>query len=171
MFSVFNGYNSGGLLLYNYVICAFSGYFLYSLGSVLLLFLCYRVPYCYSPYVFAVFLVVVVFTMFLSLFFCRVFSGVDEFFSGFVPVGTPLYICFLVCLAESISYVIRPIVLILRPFINISLGCFGAASLCGLCFVSWLWFFVLFFLFFYEVFVAVVHWYIVTSILSFSEEH
>lgn len=74
-----------------------------------------------------------------------------------MPVGTPLYICPLVCIAETISYIIRPLVLILRPFINISLGCLGAVSVCKLCFTSFMWIFVLLVLFFYEVFVAVVH--------------
>eukprot|EP00108_Taenia_solium_P011610 TsM_000335100 transcript=TsM_000335100 gene=TsM_000335100 len=42
-------------------------------------------------------------------------------FWSLIPVGTPIYICPLVCVAESISYIIRPVVLILRPFINIRL--------------------------------------------------
>ncbi|KAL5962886.1 ATP synthase subunit a, partial [Taenia solium] len=43
------------------------------------------------------------------------------FFRFFIPVGTPMYICPLLCIAELISYIIHPIVLILRPFTNISL--------------------------------------------------
>nr|WBW05714.1 ATP synthase subunit 6 [Echinococcus granulosus]WBW05716.1 ATP synthase subunit 6 [Echinococcus granulosus]WBW05718.1 ATP synthase subunit 6 [Echinococcus granulosus]WBW05724.1 ATP synthase subunit 6 [Echinococcus granulosus]WBW05726.1 ATP synthase subunit 6 [Echinococcus granulosus] len=138
---------------------------------VLFWFLVYRLPYCYSFYLFFVFLFGVVFVMFVSLFMCRVFSNVNSFFASFVPLGTPLYICFIVCVAESISYVIRPIVLILRPFINISLGCFGAVALGNLCFVSCWWVLILVLLFFYEVFVASIHWFIVSSILDFSVDH
>nr|QCP68151.1 ATP synthase F0 subunit 6 [Fimbriaria fasciolaris] len=171
MFSVFNNFNSIIAFIYSNIICIFSYYYLLILSIGVFLFLSYRIPYCYSPFLFSVFLLTVVFSSFVSLFFRRIFDNVHEFFSSFVPVGTPLYICPLVCVAETISYIIRPIVLILRPFINISLGCFGAVALCNLCFNSWVWFLVLFVLFFYEVFVAVVHWYIVTSILSFSVDH
>ena len=171
MFSTFNNYSSILSYLYNGVVFVFSYYYLWVLTCVLVLFLCYRIPYCYSPFLFSIFLLIVVFRAFVSLFFRRLSIDIKEFFSSFVPVGTPMYICPLVCIAESISYIIRPVVLILRPFINIRLGCFGAVALCKLCFNSWVWFIVLFILFFYEVFVAVVHWYIVTRILSFSIDH
>lgn len=171
MFNVYNGYSSICSFLYKNIIIVFSYYYLFILSCVLFLFLSYRIPYCYSPFLFSTFLVVIVFRSFMSLFFGRLFSNVKEFFSRFVPVGTPIYICPLVCVAETISYIIRPVVLILRPFINIRLGCLGAVALCKLCFSSWLWILVLFILFFYEVFVAVVHWYIVTRILSFSINH
>lgn len=157
MFSVYNNCNSILSLLYNKIIIVFSYYYLFVLGCVLFLFLLYRVPYCYSPFLFSVFLLVVVFRAFVSLFLCRLSSSMKIFFSRFVPVGTPGYICPVVCVAETISYIIRPVVLILRPFINIRLGCFGAVSLCKLCFVSWWFVLVLFILFFYEVFVAMVH--------------
>ena len=166
-----NNYNSIFSFLYKYIICVFSYYYLLVLSAVFLLFLRYRIPYCYRPYLFSIFLLIVVFSMFVSLFFRRLLCKLKEFFSRFIPAGTPIYICPLVCIAETISYIIRPLVLILRPFIKISLGCFGAVALCNLCFVNMFWFFVLFILFFYEVFVAVVHWYIVTSILSFSIDH
>lgn len=171
MFNIYNNYSSVFSILYKNIITIFSYYYLLILSCVLILFLSYRVPYCYRPFLFSVFLVVVVFRAFISLFSSRLFDSTKEFFSSFVPVGTPMYICPLVCVAETISYIIRPIVLILRPFINIRLGCLGAVSLCKLCFKSWVWILVLFILFFYEVFVAVVHWYIVTSILSFSVDH
>lgn len=171
MFYIFNNYSFIFSCLYNYIICVFSYYYLLILSCVFLLFLSYRLPYCYSPFLFSVFLVVVVFSSFMSLFFSRLLLKINAFFAGFIPVGTPAYICPLVCLAESISYIIRPLVLILRPFINITLGCLGAVALSNLCFSSFVWFIVLVILFFYEVFVAVVHWYIVTSILSFSIDH
>nr|BBB87237.1 ATP synthase subunit 6 [Moniezia sp. MN-2015] len=171
MFMLFSGYKCILSLLCNSIAYMFSYYYAFLLSSVLLLFLCYRIPYCYSPYVFAVFLVVVVFGLFLTLFVDRVVSDTSEFFSTFIPVGTPFYICPLVCLAESISYVIRPVVLILRPFINISLGCFGGIAICSLSFLHYLWVLCLLILFLYEVFVAIVHWYIVASILAFSISH
>lgn len=164
-------YNSISSFLYKYIICTFSYYYLLILCLAFLLFLSYRIPYCYRPYLFSIFLLTVVFRMFISLFFRRLLFKLNEFLSSFVPAGTPLYICPIVCLAETIRYIIRPLVLILRPFINISLGCFGAVALCNLCFVKYFWLVVLFILFFYEVFVAVVHWYIVTRILAFSIDH
>nr|AWF71546.1 ATP synthase subunit 6 [Echinococcus granulosus]AWW04059.1 ATPase subunit 6 [Echinococcus granulosus sensu lato genotype G7]AWW04515.1 ATPase subunit 6 [Echinococcus granulosus sensu lato genotype G7]AWW04527.1 ATPase subunit 6 [Echinococcus granulosus sensu lato genotype G7]WBW05732.1 ATP synthase subunit 6 [Echinococcus granulosus] len=166
--------NDFGSLMGRFYVLVLKGasyYYFVLLMLVLFWFLVYRLPYCYSFYLFFVFLFGVVFVMFVSLFMCRVFSNVNSFFSSFVPLGTPLYICFIVCVAESISYVIRPIVLILRPFINISLGCFGAVALGNLCFVSCWWVLILVLLFFYEVFVASIHWFIVSSILDFSVDH
>nr|UFQ88662.1 ATP synthase F0 subunit 6 [Divaricobothrium sp. LRP 10377] len=171
MVLVFNNYFSSLSLLYTNVVGIFSYYYLASIASVLSLFLVYRFPYCYSPFLFIAFLVVVVFSCFIALFLRRLAASYQEFFSGFVPVGTPLYICPLVCLAETISYLIRPFVLVFRPFINISLGCFGAAALGGFCFVNWACLLIVGVVFFYEVFVALVHWFIVTNILSFSVDH
>nr|AWD28812.1 ATPase subunit 6 [Echinococcus granulosus] len=158
-------------LVYMLVFGRVSYYYFVLLALVLMWFMVYRLPYCYSVYLFSVFLFGVVFVMFVSLFMCRIFNNVNGFFACFVPLGTPLWICFLVCLAESISYVIRPVVLVLRPFINISLGCFGAVALGNLCFVNCWWGLVLVGLFFYEVFVVLIHWYIVSSILDFSVDH
>lgn len=171
MFSVFRKLNSLCSIIYKNFILSFSYYYLSGLMGVFLLFLSYRIPYCYSPYLFSIFLIVFVFRMFISLFLRRLFDKFNIFFRKFIPTGTPMLICPLVCLAETIRFIIRPVVLILRPFINIRLGCFGTVALCNLCFNRWLLGLVLFLLFFYEVFVAVVHWYIVTSILSFSIDH
>lgn len=168
---MFNGYSYIFSLLYSRVLCVFSYYYAFLISGVLMLFLFYRVPYCYSPYLFAVLLVIVVFGLFLVLFISRVVDSIDEFFSRFIPVGTPFYICPLVCLAESISYMIRPIVLILRPFINIRLGCVGSVTIGFLSFLHWSWVVCLLFIFLYELFVAIVHWYIVVRILSFSIDH
>nr|YP_009327975.1 ATP synthase F0 subunit 6 [Cladotaenia vulturi]APC62895.1 ATP synthase F0 subunit 6 [Cladotaenia vulturi] len=171
MFSVFNGFNSMVSCIYNYVVYMFSYYHLTVLLSILFTFLVYRFPYCYSLYIFVTILIIMIFSMFLSMFFSRIICDINGFFSCFIPVGTPIYICLLVCLAEAISYIIRPIVLILRPFINISLGCIGAVYLGSLCLSSMFCYVLLCVLFFYEVFVALVHWYIVISILSFSIDH
>nr|UFQ89178.1 ATP synthase F0 subunit 6 [Acanthobothrium sp. MZUSP 7998] len=171
MFYIFNNISSVLSMLYTSLVGMFSYYYLSFLTIVLMLFLSYRFPYCYSPFLFSVFLIVVVFSGFMSLFLRRLFGDLNEFFSSFVPVGTPLYICHLVCLAETISYLIRPFVLIFRPFINVSLGCFGAVALGNFCFVNSFWFIILGFVFFYEVFVALVHWFIVANILAFSVDH
>nr|UFQ88446.1 ATP synthase F0 subunit 6 [Rhinebothrium sp. LRP 10407] len=157
--------------LYYNVIGMFSYYYAFILSVTLLVFLTYRFPYCYSPFIFVVFLFFLVFGGFCSLFLRRILCDPANFFSGFVPVGTPLYICPLVCIAETISYLIRPFVLIFRPFINVSLGCFGAVALSNFCFTSYTWIVLLFLVFFYEVFVALVHWFIVSNILSFSVDH
>nr|YP_009049021.1 ATP synthase F0 subunit 6 [Taenia arctos]BAP10794.1 ATP synthase subunit 6 [Taenia arctos] len=171
MFSNVNDLSSLMVFINKFILGDVKYYYLGILSWVLFLFLCYRLPYCFSPYLFGVFLISVVFSCFVSFFLSRIFCSVNLFFSSLIPVGTPIYICPLVCIAESVSYIIRPIVLILRPFINISLGCFGAIELGSLSLVSGWWCIVIFFLFFYEVFVALVHWFIVTSILAFSVDH
>nr|UFQ89226.1 ATP synthase F0 subunit 6 [Anindobothrium anacolum]UFQ89238.1 ATP synthase F0 subunit 6 [Anindobothrium anacolum] len=171
MFFSFNNYFSGVSVLYSSIVQLFSYYYLFLLLFTLGIFVSYRFPYCYSPLLFIVFLLCVVFSGFVALCSRRLLLDSIEFFSGFVPVGTPLYICPLVCIAETISYIIRPFVLVFRPFINISLGCFGAVALGNFCFSSWAWFIILGFVFFYEVFVALVHWFIVANILSFSVDH
>nr|QXU59721.1 ATP synthase F0 subunit 6 [Adenocephalus pacificus] len=168
---IFGGYFSLLSLLYTRILNLYSHYYLVILGGVLILFLGYRFPYTYSPFFFAVILMCYVFFCFVSLLLTRLTDSPREFFSGFVPVGTPLYICPLVCCAETISYIIRPFVMIFRPFINLSLGCFGAVAVGGFCVSNWWWLIILSLVFFYEVFVALVHWYIVTSILSFSVDH
>ena len=134
MFNTFNNFNSLCSVLYKSLISMFSYYYLICLLRVLLLFMGYRIPYCYRPFFFSIFLVVLVFRAFVSLFVRRLFGNFNVFFRQFIPAGTPIYICPLVCLAETIRFVIRPIVLILRPFINISLGCFGVVAICKLCF-------------------------------------
>nr|UFQ89202.1 ATP synthase F0 subunit 6 [Anthocephalum cf. caira DJM-2021] len=171
MFLNFNNYSSVLSYMYSGVVQLFSYYYLVVVSCILLFFLLYRFPYCYSPFLFIAFLLTIVFSSFMALFLRRAFVNYEEFFSGFVPVGTPLYICPLVCLAETISYFIRPFVLVFRPFINISLGCFGAAAIGGFCFTGSAWIVLLVIVFFYEVFVALVHWFIVTNILSFSVDH
>nr|BAP10842.1 ATP synthase subunit 6 [Taenia sp. MZH:127052] len=171
MFGNVNDFSSLMVLINKFILGDVAYYYFSVLGWVLFLFLCYRLPYCYSPYLFSVILISVVFSCFVSFFLSRICYNVDLFFSSFIPVGTPIFICPLVCIAELISYIIRPIVLILRPFINISLGCFGAIALGNLSLVSSWWCSVIFILFFYEVFVALVHWFIVTSILAFSVDH
>nr|UFQ89070.1 ATP synthase F0 subunit 6 [Rhodobothrium cf. paucitesticulare DJM-2021]UFQ89118.1 ATP synthase F0 subunit 6 [Rhodobothrium cf. paucitesticulare DJM-2021] len=167
----FSNYSSIISFLYTTVVQMFSYYYLLVATCILGVFLMYRFPYCYSPLFFVVFLLTIVFSSFMSLFLRRIFNDYQTFFAGFIPVGTPIYICPVVCIAETISYLIRPFVLIFRPFINIGLGCAGAAALGNLFMVNSVWMLVLCFLFFYELFVALVHWFIVSNILAFSVDH
>nr|YP_010286152.1 ATP synthase F0 subunit 6 [Hydatigera sp. XHPW10]UKS07990.1 ATP synthase F0 subunit 6 [Hydatigera sp. XHPW10] len=172
MFNLINDFSSFVCTIYNKIINGSIVYYYLSIILwTMLLFLSYRFPYCYSPWLFVAYLGGIIFVCFISLCLTRLLGDVNTFFASFVPLGTPLFICPLVCIAELISYVIRPFVLILRPFINISLGCFGAVFVGGLVNINWWWFIVLIALFFYEVFVALVHWFIVLSILLFSEDH
>nr|YP_009517328.1 ATP synthase F0 subunit 6 [Digramma interrupta]AXO78679.1 ATP synthase F0 subunit 6 [Digramma interrupta] len=168
---IFGGYSSLLSLIYIRILDLYSYYYLVILSSVMILFLSYRFPYVYSPFFFVIILASYVFFCFVSLLLTRLCVSPRNFFNNFVPVGTPLYICPLVCCAETVSYIIRPFIMIFRPFINLSLGCFGAVALGQFCVINWWWLVVLAVVFFYEVFVALVHWYIVTSILSFSVNH
>lgn len=125
---------------------------------ILLAFLCLRFPYMYGMGGFGVFIMLRIFPLFLSLFLSRLFDGaVKDFFRGFVPIGTPLWIAPFVCLAETLRYLVRPVVLMIRPFVNLSIGALGGAVLGGISFSrNWVVLFLIA-LFFYEVFVALVH--------------
>nr|YP_009467181.1 ATP synthase F0 subunit 6 [Artyfechinostomum sufrartyfex]YP_010461007.1 ATP synthase F0 subunit 6 [Artyfechinostomum malayanum]APX55330.1 ATP synthase F0 subunit 6 [Artyfechinostomum sufrartyfex]ARH10829.1 ATP synthase F0 subunit 6 [Artyfechinostomum sufrartyfex]UUF68160.1 ATP synthase F0 subunit 6 [Artyfechinostomum malayanum] len=155
---------TGGLGDEFYRICLFG-----LLSSFLLL----RVPYIYGMSGFGLFIIISIFPLFLSLFISRIVdNGPASFFSGFVPPGTPLWIAPFVCLAETLSYIVRPIVLMIRPFVNLTIGALGGVAIASLGFKFGVWIIgFLFLLFFYEVFVALVHWFIVCNILSFSEDH
>nr|ACB31848.1 ATPase 6 [Opisthorchis viverrini] len=135
-------------------------------------FMSLRLPYFYGMGGFILFIFFVVSPLFCGLFFSRVLDGgLSRFVSCFVPIGVPVWIAPFVCLAESLSYVVRPVVLMMRPFVNLSAGALGGYAVGALCFINYWVVVFLVLLFFYEVFVAVVHWFIVYSILSFSEDH
>uniref|UniRef100_A0AAU7ANJ3 ATP synthase F0 subunit 6 n=1 Tax=Gyrodactylus pseudorasborae TaxID=3032919 RepID=A0AAU7ANJ3_9PLAT len=140
---------------------------------VLFEFMTYRIPGVFDVHYFIVFLLIVLIPYFLSLFTSRIVCDWEEFFCSFTPVGAPIAIAPFVCIAEGISYIVRPLVLILRPFLNLTIGAFGALSLGG--FISSsinpLIFVLFIFIFFYEIFVSLVHWFIVTNILIFSIDH
>lgn len=171
MFRWYCGVSSVVVLIYRRIIGGFSWYYLIALITVLGCFLSYRGPYAFSPFFFVFFLWVSLMSCFSGLFLCRLLNGYLGFISSFIPVGTPLWICPLVCLAETISYFIRPLVLMLRPFINIGLGCVGMAVIGGFSIVNYWVLIAMIVIFFYELFVATVHWFIVSSILSFSIDH
>nr|UDU84945.1 ATP synthase F0 subunit 6 [Orientocreadium sp. HS] len=138
---------------------------------LLLSFLMLRLPYIFGLSGFGVHLVFFISPLFISLFFCRFGASANAFFCSFVPSGTPLWIAPFVCLAETLSYLVRPVVLMIRPFVNLSMGSIGGYVLGAMSMANKLVLVALLFLFFYEVFVAVVHWFIVCNILSFSEDH
>lgn len=62
------------------------------------------------------------------------------------------------CLAETLSYIVRPVVLLIRPFVNLTIGSLGgvAIGVLGLKYGFGIFIFLIV-LFFYEVFVALVH--------------
>ena len=131
-----------------------------------------RFPFSYGLLGFSETIFLLVFPLFFSLFLCRVVNFLS-FSASFVPEGSPQSMAFFVRFAELISYFIRPFVLMLRPYLNLSLG-----SL--VCHFVWsylysglgvLYLFLGLLLFFYEVFVTIVHWYIVNQILFVSEDH
>nr|BDB04336.1 ATP synthase F0 subunit 6 [Fasciola gigantica] len=158
------GFVSGGWGDYLYRLCLF---------FLLCCFLHLRLPYLYGLMGFGLFLVFMVAPLFLALFLGRLVDvGLFSFFSGFVPLGTPLWIAPFVCLAETLSYIVRPVVLLIRPFVNLTIGSLGgvAIGVLGLKYGFGIFIFLVV-LFFYEVFVALVHWFIVCNILSFSEDH
>lgn len=136
MFTKFNSVTSVFSLIYTSIINIYSYFYFLPLLLLFSTFLIYRFPYLYSPYIFFALLVMVLFGMFISMFLFRLFTKPKEFFSSLLPAGTPMYIGPLVVMAETISYVIRPVVLIFRPYINIRLGCFGAMAMGKFCVVN-----------------------------------
>nr|UKQ56143.1 ATP synthase F0 subunit 6 [Gyrodactylus sp. FZ-2021] len=140
---------------------------------VLFVFVLFRVPAIFDVFYFVIFLVSLLLPYFFSLFMSRLVNNSTEFFASFTPVGAPLVIAPFVCIAEGISYVVRPFVLALRPFLNLTIGAFGALAVGGFFSSSFSLIILLLFilLFFYEIFVCLVHWFIVTNILIFSIDH
>lgn len=144
--------------------------FHWRLFALFLSFLSLRLPYVFGVRGFALVIVMVVFFLYLSLFLGRL-ANVGEFFARFVVEGTPEGIASFICLADTLRYYVRPLVLMLRPFVNLRVGgTLGGASASYVWCNSWVIWGVCV-LFFYEVFVALVHWFIVCRILSFSEKH
>nr|YP_011003939.1 ATP synthase F0 subunit 6 [Dactylogyrus simplex]WPS93117.1 ATP synthase F0 subunit 6 [Dactylogyrus simplex] len=138
---------------------------------LLCIFLTLRVPYIYSAFGFLSFIFIAISPLFLSLFVSRFNNGFNIFFASLVPPATPLWIAPFVGLAETISYIVRPAVLMIRPFLNITIGSLGAAACAGYVAPYPPLLALSAFLFFYEVFVAMVHWFIVVNILGFSVDH
>nr|AXR86360.1 ATP synthase F0 subunit 6 [Lamellodiscus spari] len=148
-----------------------SNWFNLVLCFLLINFLLLRMPTIYGSLGFFVFVFCSIFPLFFGFLYSRLEFSVLEFFSSLIPANTPLWIAPLVGLAETISYIVRPFVLIIRPFLNITIGILGSNALSSFCLNNNILILGLIFLFFYEVFVAVVHWFIVANILLFSRDH
>lgn len=135
---------------------------------MLLCFFSVRVPYLFGfPGLFG-FLIFWILPLVLALILTRVLSDFLGLISSFVPSGTPGFTVSFVCWLETIRFIIRFLVLFLRPFVNLGAGVMImfrlSYSSLGLVWpVS-----IMFGVFFYECFIAMVHWYIVCNILSFS---
>jgi len=136
-------------------------------------FLLYRIPRTFDVFFFSSYLIIVLLPYFMSLVSRRIIKNWEEFFARFTPIGAPIGIAPFVSIAEGISYIVRPFVLILRPFLNLTIGAFGALSVGRYLRTSLSPVVILLFtfLFFYEIFVRVVHWFIVRNIIIFSIDH
>nr|AFI44209.1 ATPase subunit 6 [Schistosoma japonicum] len=146
----------------------------YSLSLFILIFVfaIVRFPYVYGMFDYGLCLIVLIMPLFISLFFSRLFCAFGLFVSSFIPVGCPIYLAPFVCIIGLISFIIRPVVLLVRPFVNISAGVYFGVFVGNLCFAINYFIFVIFFvLFVYEIFVALMHWFIVQEILKFSVDH
>nr|YP_626442.1 ATP synthase F0 subunit 6 [Schistosoma spindale]AAZ57329.1 ATP synthase F0 subunit 6 [Schistosoma spindale] len=139
---------------------------------IMLGFILTRCPYIFSILGFVSFLFVLIIPLYMSLVLSRIDDSIMNFFASFIPDGSPMWILPFIPHIEILSYVIRPVVLLLRPFINISVGTYLGIMIGSLCFsFSGYLLIVLIFLFIYEVFIVFVHWFIVEEILKFSVLH
>nr|BAV81464.1 ATP synthase F0 subunit 6 [Schistosoma mattheei] len=134
-----------------------------------------RCPYIYGYIGFILILFVLVIPLYLCLVFTRFYTSVSSFFADMIPQGSPLWILPFIPHVELISFIIRPVVLLIRPFINVSVGVYSGLMIGDLCMISlnnnvFIITF-LFILFVYEVFVILVHWFIIKEILKFTISH
>ncbi|RTG79916.1 ATP6 (mitochondrion) [Schistosoma bovis] len=132
-----------------------------------------RCPYIYNYIWFILFLFLFIIPLYISLVFTRLYSSFSKFFAEMIPSGSPLWILPFIPHIEMISFLIRPVVLLLRPFINISVGIYAGLTIGDLFILSdnYTFMFFLFIFFIYEVFVIVVHWFIINEILKFTVFH
>nr|YP_009092187.1 ATP synthase F0 subunit 6 [Dicrocoelium dendriticum]AHG06512.1 ATP synthase F0 subunit 6 [Dicrocoelium dendriticum] len=127
-----------------------------------------RIPYIFFLHIYVGVVVFWVFPIFVSLLFSRL-SSVGMFLVSLVPSGTPLWIVPVIFFIELVSFLVRSLVLVLRPIVNLAFGCFGSAAghycVLGMQGYGAL---IIFVLLFYESLVLLIHWYIVHQILLFS---
>nr|QIQ48862.1 ATP synthase F0 subunit 6 [Schistosoma spindale] len=139
---------------------------------VLFGFILTRCPYIFSILGFISFIFILIIPLYISLVLSRINDSILSFFASFIPDGSPLWILPFIPHIEMLSYIIRPVVLLLRPFINISVGIYLGVMVGELCFSFSSYLLVaLIFFFVYEVFIVFVHWFIVEEILKFSVLH
>nr|YP_009826143.1 ATP synthase F0 subunit 6 [Lyperosomum longicauda]QIX04653.1 ATP synthase F0 subunit 6 [Lyperosomum longicauda] len=144
------------------------------LGGLLVGMFGLRVPGVFGFWEYSVFICLFVAPLFLSVVFGRL-AGFRGFLLSFLPVGCPVYLAPFVFVIEMFSFlVVRSFVLVIRPIVNLVFGYFGVSAACylmlntgwvfsGMC----LWLFMVC----YEVFVTLLHWYIVCHILMFSRDY
>nr|BAV82953.1 ATP synthase F0 subunit 6 [Schistosoma margrebowiei] len=131
-----------------------------------------RCPYVYGYLGFVFILFILIIPLYLSLVLSRLDSSITDFLASMIPSGSPSWILPFIPHIEIVSFVIRPVVVLIRPFINISVGVYVGLAIGNLCFSSsGVVSVVLLALFVYEVFVVFVHWFIVQEILKFSVFH
>nr|NP_065426.2 ATP synthase F0 subunit 6 [Schistosoma mekongi]AAG12183.2 ATPase subunit 6 [Schistosoma mekongi] len=154
-------------------VLSFEKWYSLSLFILIVLFALVRCPYIYHMFSFSLIIIALIVPLYLSLFFSRMFTTFSLFISGFIPIGSPILLSPFVCIIELVSYIIRPIVLLIRPFVNISAGVYFGIGLGSISFLLDYYYISLLFiiLFVYEIFVALMHWFIVQEILKFSVDH
>nr|QZZ81260.1 ATP synthase F0 subunit 6 [Prosthogonimus pellucidus] len=154
------------------------GYFREVCLFLLFWFFFVRAPYIFDLVDFLLLVFLFVFSLHVSAMLSRLESSVSVFLSSFVPSGVSSFFGFFLCVVETISYLIRPFVLVLRPFLNFTIGGIVGHSLLissccwnfenpgiySSCSYLVVWFCLLAFLF-YEWFVSVVQWYIINSFI------
>nr|AKC58419.1 ATPase subunit 6 [Eurytrema pancreaticum] len=131
-----------------------------------------RIPYVFGGWGFTLFVVFVVAPLFSSVLLVRL-ADFNEFLISFLPVGCPLYLAPFVFLLELFSFFfVRFIVLLFRPIINMFLGHYAIGLACNLMCTGHVCvgFFFFFLVVCYELFVTLIHWYIVDQILFFSQD-
>lgn len=97
------------------------GGFRYFFFLLLFFFLFVRVPYVFGLVGLTCLAFVWIFSLFLAGAGCRLLDF-SVFFADFVREGVPLGFGAVVCGIELVSYLIRPLVLVLRPVVNLRFG-------------------------------------------------
>lgn len=97
------------------------GGFRYFSFVLLFFFLFIRVPYVFGLVGLSLLVFVWVMTLFLAGMGCRL-GDFSLFFADFVREGVPLGFGVVVSGIELVSYLIRPMVLVLRPLVNLRFG-------------------------------------------------
>nr|YP_009689307.1 ATP synthase F0 subunit 6 [Postharmostomum commutatum]QEL51323.1 ATP synthase F0 subunit 6 [Postharmostomum commutatum] len=145
----------GGLNFYGYLMIV-----------LLFSFMCVRFPYVFGVVGLVSLLVALVFPVCVGKFWEAMWEKGVLFFSGFVPSGTPLWLAPFVCFFEIVSSLIRPVVLMLRPLLNFSIGYFLGSKVSSFVFVS-LWSSGLVVLYsLYESAVVIIQWAILLGVLQ-----
>nr|YP_010166574.1 ATP synthase F0 subunit 6 [Tamerlania zarudnyi]QRV61243.1 ATP synthase F0 subunit 6 [Tamerlania zarudnyi] len=138
------------------------------LGFVMIMFFIFYSPLCFNSCYFTYFVCGVSLPLYFG-------SAIDYLFSykilDFYNLRPPyVYLTPMLFISEFVSYVFRPLVLVLRPTVNFIFGHLGILSLGTIALVTGWWWLVLVicFIFSYEIFVSYVHWFIVGEISYFA---